>query len=494
MLFGIANKMILLLCPFVERTLIRYVLGEQYLGLNSLFSSILSVLSLSELGFGTAIVYNMYKPVAQGDVTAVNALLAFYRKAYRIVGTVIFAGGLVMLPFLDRFIAGTHPADINIYLLYLIYLFNTSISYFLSAYLTSIITVYQREDIKSNINSAVRIGLTLAQTIVLLVTRKYFYMICLLPVFTVISNLWTAAIVKRNYPDFHCEGSISAEKKTEISKLVAGTFIRKVCNVTRNSLDSICISAFLGLTLTAIYGNYYQISSSISGVVGLISASFVGGVGNHVAIRSVEENYEELKKLDFVYLLMGGWCAVCLLCLYQPFMELWMGRDMLLPFRDVVLFCVYFYILRFGDVRTMYSSANGLWWEQRWRAVFEAALNIVLNIGLGKFFGVDGIILATIISILIGQCIWSTRITFKHYFGLEYLKDYYLYQTKYTAVTVCVGGILYFVCRLIRPDSLILVLILRAAMCVTLLPLLYFLAYRKNKYFTYAMSRIRLGR
>ena len=92
--FGVMNKTILLICPFIERTIVQQFLGAEYLGLSSLFSSILSVLSLTEMGFTSAVIYNMYKPTAEGDVHKVNAFLNFYKNVYRVMGCVILAVGL----------------------------------------------------------------------------------------------------------------------------------------------------------------------------------------------------------------------------------------------------------------------------------------------------------------------------------------------------------------------------------------------------------------
>ena len=307
MLFGAINKIIVMLCPFVEKTVIVYILGAQYLGLSSLYTSILSVLSLTELGFGSAMIYNMYKPAADGDTAKLNALLSFYRKAYRIIGCVVLGLGLVIIPLLPHLIKDSYPADINLTKLYLIYLINASISYLSYGYLSSVLVVHQRNDISSAINTFVKILLVACQVVALLVTRNYYYFALLMPVFTIVNNLWTAWRIKKLFPQYQADGDIDEADRSGIRKLVAGTFIQQACSVTRNSLDSICISAFLGLTLTAIYNNYFAILTAINGFTLIINNSLQGGVGNHVATRSVSQNYEELKKLDFLYLWLGGW-------------------------------------------------------------------------------------------------------------------------------------------------------------------------------------------
>lgn len=490
MIFGFANRIIILLLPFIERMVIQVVLGSQYLGLGSLFQSILSVLSLSELGFSSAMVYNMYKPVAEGNVAKMNALLNFYRRVYRIIGCVIFVSGMLLIPFIPHLIKGSYPNDINLTTLYLIYLGNTAISYFLFAYKNSLLVVHQRADVNSTINTVLRLGLTGSQIAVLLITKNYYLFSLLMPLFTIINNLLIGWRTKVLFPQYRADGELEAEDKESIKKLVAGTFIHRACIVTRNSLDSICISAFLGLTLTAIYNNYYTILTGVAGFMGIFTASFWGGVGNHVATRSAEENFQEMKKLDFVYLWIGGWCTICLLCLYQPFMEIWMGKNMMMPFSAVALLCMYFYLLRLGEIRSMYNSANGLWWEHRYRALTETILNLALNILLGKFFGVFGIILATMISLFVCNYLWSTRIVFNKFFSISRMKQYYQYQGKESFIMIISAAVTYTICRMIPIIQPFQQLIIRALVCVIVPNLIYFLAFRKTDQFQYAKKLI----
>ena len=171
---GFINKGVILLCPFIEKTIIRQTLGAQYLGLGSLFSAILSVLSVAELGFSAAVVYHMYKPAAENDTEKINALLSYYKKAYRVIGLVVFVLGMAVTPFLRSLIKGSYPEEIDLIKLYIIYLLNTCASYFLYSYLESLLVVYQRGDIKSTITSITRIGLLICQTIVLIWTKNYY--------------------------------------------------------------------------------------------------------------------------------------------------------------------------------------------------------------------------------------------------------------------------------------------------------------------------------
>ncbi len=489
--WGMCNKIIVLVCPFILRTIVRYVLGVEFLGLDSLFTSIISVLSLTELGLSSAIVYNLYKPVAENDIKVVDAILNFYKKAYRIIGLSILIIGIVLIPFLPILVKGSYPEQIVLWKVYILFLVNTVVSYFMYAYLTPLITVYQREDINSNINSFATIIATLFKLVLLFLTKNYYFYLLVMPVFTVISNLALAYRVRITFPQYRCEGKISSEIIDELKKLLMGTFIQRACSLTRNSLDSICISAFIGLAATAAYNNYYYISLSLTSFLAIISASFAGGVGNHVATRSIRENFDELQKLDFLYLLLSGWCTICLFCLYQPFMTLWMGKETLLDIASVALFCLYFYLLKLGDMRTLYNSANGLWWKQRWRSISETVLNLVLNIVLGRLFGIKGIIAATIISLFICNCLWSTRILFESYFNINYLKKHYTSQIQYSFVTVIILLLTYIGCSLIKVNNIVFELLLRVILCIAIPGIFYYLFYFRTSIFRESLKSIR---
>lgn len=485
MVAGLLNKTIVMIFPFIVRTVINLYLGSEYLGLNSLFSSILTVLSLSELGFGTAVVYHMYKPVAENNIPLVCALLNFYKKAYRIVGTVILAIGLLLIPYLPYLIKGECPDTINLSIVYIVFLINTVISYFLSAYLNSLLIVYQRSDITSLINTVVTVVLNILQIITIIITKNYFLYCLLLPLSTIANNIWVWLFTRKEFPQYSCYGKIDKDLLENIKKLIAGAFIQKASGVTRNALDSVCTSAFLGLSMTAIYNNYYTIANSITVFLSILYSSVLGGIGNHIAIKSPKDNFLEMKKIDFLYLWVSGWCTICLLCLYQPFMKLWMGENMILPLPAVIMFCVYFYLLKLGDIRCLYTDANGLWWEHRYRAIVEFVLNVVLNITLGKLFGIYGIIMATIITIFFCNYIWGSAITFNCYFEKGTKIQYYQYQMIFSVITLGICAITYGLCIFISFKSMFLTIIIRGIVCVIVPNTLYYIVYRHTEEFIY---------
>jgi len=479
---AIINKGFLLFFPFVIRTVIIQKLGSEYLGLSSLFTSILQVLNLTELGFTSAIVYNLYKPIAEKDKDKICALLNFYKKAYTIIGSIILALGLFLLPFLKYFITGDVPSDVNIYVLYLIYLGNTVISYYLFIYKTVLLTAHQRNDILNNINTILTIIQYIVQIALLFIFENYYVYVIVLPIITIINNIVSVIITNRKYPEYVRKGNIDSETMASIKKKVSGLVIIKICLTTRSSFANIFISMFLGLTVVAIYNNYYMVLTGITTLLGAITLSMLSGVGNSIVVDTKAKNYKDMIKFDFMYMWIAGWCAICLLCLFQPFMELWLGNEYLLPFGAVVLLVVYFYALKMGDIKSIYSEAAGLWWETRYRAIAETILNLVLCIMLGKLYGIYGILSGTLISLVIINFGLGSQIVFKHYFKNNKLKVYFGYHIIYFVVTSLIAIITLFLCQLVEQGG-ILGLVIKAGVCIVVPNIMYFIVYHKTNNF-----------
>ena len=299
--WGVLEKIIHIFLPFLVRTILIHVLSAEYAGISSLFASILQVLSLAELGFSNAIVYSMYKPIAEDDKTKICALLNIYRKAYRVIGAVILILGLAVLPFIPKLIHGEVPVDTNLYYLYLINLLNTVLSYFLFAYQTSLLAANQRDDVLSKNTLILNVFCKLTQCVVLLVFKNYYAYVIILPFTTVLLNLLNHYAVKKMFPDYMPVGDISEDEKKELKKNIAGLMIWKVGGATRNTLDSIVISMYLGLISVAMYNNYMYIVSGVTTFLRVILTSISAGVGNKITTESPEKNYQDFQKFHFYY-------------------------------------------------------------------------------------------------------------------------------------------------------------------------------------------------
>ena len=478
LIWGIMNKVIVLLLPFANRTILVYVLGASYLGLDSLFSAILQMLNIAELGFSSAIVFAMYKPIAEENYTQINALLQFYKKIYRIIGIIVFAIGILIVPMLPSLIKGDLPGDLNLYSLYGIYLLNTVLGYWLFSYKKSLISAYQREDVISNINSIIIIAKTILQVCVIYFLHRYYLYVLMLPVMTIVENLIVSYLANRLFPMCVPQGTLEKGIIADIRKRVYGLMIQKICSTSRNSLDSIVISTYAGIYNVSIYGNYYYIMIGIHTILGTITNSITAVVGNAVAVESVEKNHADMLKFNFIYMWLASLLTVYLLCIYQPFMQLWMSENMMLEMSVVAVICAYFYSLCVGDIRYVYTIATGLWYEGRYRAVLEALTNLVLNIVLGKYFGIMGVVVATLISILVINFGYGSTIIYTYYFKNKKLHVYYLYHLYFAVVTCIAGELCYRLCEFCKGQG-IMKIIANIVICTVVSNGILFCAYCK---------------
>ena len=460
--FGIMYRMVATLCPFAMRTILLYVLGVEYLGLNSLFTSLLSFLSLAELGVGNAMVYAMYKPIAEDDTESICALLNLYKQLYRIIGTIILSAGLLLFPFVGYLVKGSHPSDVNLYILYLIYLFNTVISYYLFGYKQSILMAFQRNDIISKRAMIARMIMYLSQTALLFALKNYYWYILMLPLFTIATNFANSIIVDRIYPQYSCRGSVSKETKNNIKRNVLALIGGKLSDIVLNSSDNLVLSMFIGLSMVAMYDNYYYVFNAVTGFMLVIYNSLTAGLGNSIETETMEKNYRDFQILSFINAWVITWCSACIMCLMQPFMKIWVGESLMFPNAVVVLFAVYFYIYQSEKIVLTYKDAAGLWWKDRFRPYVVMSVNLVFNIASVKIIGVYGVILSTIFSLLISVP-WSGLVLHKYLFGVK-IKEYAAVSLKYlgTAVTACAAT--YAACSFVKGGSYIQ-LILRGILC-----------------------------
>ncbi len=463
--FGVVSRIVGMILPFASRTVILYVLGAKYLGLSSLFSSILSFLALSELGIGAAMVYSMYKPIAENDNDTICALLNLYKKLYRMIGTVIMALGLGLLPFLKVIIPDELPEGVNLYVLYIIYLLNTVLSYWLFAYKNAVIQAYHKSYLTTIVGTMIPIASYAVMLPCLILTKNYYAYVIWLPVFTVLQNVLTALIVNKNFPDIRPRGSVDKELKISIAKKVSALIGTKLNTVVLSAADNIVMSVFLGLTVIAMYGNYYAVFTMVTGFLGIAYGSMTAGIGNSIQIESVEKNYRDFEKLSFMNSWLVGWCTVCLVCLYQPFMKIWVGEELMFPFYVVLQFALYFYVYMIRKIPVVYKDAAGIWWEDRFRPYVCMVVNLVLNIVLVQIIGISGIILSTVFSLLV-SIPWENYTIFKNVFHRSSL-GYYLKMLCYGGCMALGGALTYFVCGFMGDGVLWL---LAKALCCVVIP------------------------
>lgn len=484
---GGINRILGIFLPFIMRTIIIKELGEEYLGINSLFASILQVLNFAELGLGNAIAANMYKSIAEKDSESLCALLNFYRKWYRIIGYAIIAFGVVILPMLPSIISGDAPEGINIYILFILYVMQTTISYLFWAYKRTLITAHQRMDVVEHIGIICKLIAFILQIIAIIVFKDILFYVIANIICIIFDNILCKHIADRDYPLYQCKGKLPNNIKTKIRKNILALSFQKIGMTASNSISNIIISAFLGLELVAIYGNYYYIMMSAGIFIQLIYSGITASVGNSIAVNDIKKNYIDFCRFSFFNLWVVGWCSICSGCLCQPFMHLWMGDKLMLPIVDVVLFAVLFYTVNIRRVVMTYKDAAGIWYPDKYRPLVGCIVNLSLSLFLVKHYAISGILIAAIISNFLVEFPWETYILFRIYFKKSYTQ-YYSSLIKCVSYFVFVGTITYFLCEMFNSNWL--GIIARLLICLIVPNMIMYIVYRRSLEYQQALILI----
>lgn len=480
-LSGLVNNFLNLFLPFVNRTIILYLLGVEYLGIGTLFSSLLQILNISELGFGSAIAFILYKPVAEDDTVKVCAILSFARRVFLFVGLAVLTLGIICMPFLNTLISGRVPGNLNIYLLYFLYLTNSSASYFLFSYKRILLSATQRYDLETAIGSAILIIQNILQFIVLLIWKDYYLYVIVMLISTIVSNLLCDSLTRKKFPTYYCKGIITTSDKKEIVKTVKGVFFSRLGSVLLSSVNNIVISSFLGLLVLGQFSNYYYVSTCVVGFFAVIHNSLRPVLGNCFITETRNKMFDYLKNVTLLYNWLASFCACCMLCLYQDFISIWAGEANLFPLHFVTLLVCSFYIGRICCVPSVFVEAAGLYYETRFVYLAAGVLNLVLNLILIRIIGIEGVLIAGIVANLLVCLGGYAFVLFNRFFKNRILVHNYIRTLLGEAfVHFCIIFIVYTVSSYI-PSNNILQLILKTTFTAVMFGALAFLYISINR-------------
>ena len=481
-IFGVLLKIYQIAMPFFIRTAMIYYMGVEYLGLDSLFTSILQVLNMAELGVSSAMVYGMYKPIAEDDENTICALLKLYRTYYRIIGLVIGVAGACLTPIIPILIKSNLPNGLNIYVLYWMNLITTVFSYWLLAYKMALFQAHQRIDVVSKISIITYSIRYFLQLFIIIVVKNYYLYLIAMLMTQILTNIFTAIQATKIYPNYKPKGYLEKENIKIINQRIKDLFTSKLGSVIVNSADTIVISTFLGLTVLAVYQNYYYILTSIIGLVTIIFNACTAGIGNSMIIETKEKNFNDLKKFTFLIVWIAGFCTCCFLCLYQPFMEIWVGKRYMLSQSAVICFCIYYFVYEVNQLLNTYKDAAGIWHEDRYRPLVTAISNLIMNIILVQFCDIFGVLLSTVLSTLCIGMPWLLHNLFTVLFDYSQLKEYLNKILKYTIIVILSCLLSYIICNMMVLGKW-MTLIVRSVICILIPNLIYYVAYKNMKEF-----------
>ena len=490
--FALGEQICYSVFSFICRTVFIYTLGKTYLGFSGLFSDILTLLSLAELGIGTAITYSMYKPTAEKDYKRVAAMLNEYKKLYMIIGISMTIAGLCLTPFLSFFVSDI-PELPELPLIYILYLLNTTGSYFF-IYKKSILITRQKNYVASLIYIAATTCQNILQIVCLLVFRNFILYLIIQLCATLGNNICISIYVNRKYPFIKTYKTERIDKTTkkQLFKNVRAMFASKLSSAVVTSTSNILISKFVSTIVLGLYSNYTMFTTMIRTIVSKIFEALVGSIGNLVVTESRERIYRTFRSIWFINFWLVSFCITTLYILVNPFIELWVGETFLLDGKIVFLICLNLYMRLMRNTFLSFQDTFGLFVELRWKCIAEAIINLVVSLYLllGLDMGIYGILLGTFISNLVTSFWYEPYLLFVKKFGKSWLV-YFVLFIKYIVVTVAVGGISYLVCHFIIPFNGWGGFILKLLTCCIVTNLLYFLLFFKTADFHFFLEKVK---
>ncbi len=416
-----------LIISFIARIIFINVLGNEYLGLNGLFTNILNVLSLAELGIGTAITYNLYKPLSEKDETTCKMLMQFYKKVYTIIGIIILLLGSAITPFLSIFIKEI-PNINNINLIYILFVINTSVSYFFS-YKRNLIISDQQRYIATIYRYGIYALMNIIQIIYLLISKDYIGFLIIQIGCTLLENILVSKKADKMYPYLKDKKEIPLDinmKESIIDKTKA-LLMHRIGGIVVNSTDNIILSKCVGLTAVGLYSNYYLIISSLNTIISQVYNSITASIGNLFAVENKNKIYDIFKKVNFLTFWIYAFCSICLMILLNTFIELWIGKKYIFEMKVVIILVVNFFFTGMRKSVLTFRDAAGLFEKDKYKSIFESMINLIASIILALKFGTFGVFLGTFIS-TISVCFWiEPYVLFKYGFEKNasiYFVDY----------------------------------------------------------------------
>lgn len=473
--FALISQAVAILVNFLTRKVFVNILTQEYLGLEGTFSSILSMLSLAELGVGTAITYSLYKPLAENNQKEIIALMQLYRKAYLCIGTIVALLGVLLTPALPLIIKDM-PDIPHIRLIYLMFVGNSALSYFFG-YKQSIITANQQKYLISLYHYGLNALMYLGQAGILIITKNYYCYLGLQLLVTLMRNVLLSRKADQLFPYVkHTEPeTLDLEVKNTIVRNTKAMVAHRIGGVVVSGTDSLLISYFVGAVSVGLYSNYRMVINGLSAVYSVIFSSLTASVGNLGVTEESKRAIDVFQKVDFAGRWLYGFSTVCLAVLFNPFITLWLGSDYLYDQRLVFLIAINFYVTGMRQSVLTFRDAYGMYWYDRYKPLFESAINLVASIVLAIPFGVAGILLGTLISTMT-TCFWVEPYVLYKY-GLKHrLSTYFISYGKNVLITLIAGVVVWYACGLL-PNAGVVAFAGKAILCILLANFVFALAY-----------------
>ena len=438
---SIVSQIVIILLGFISRRVLIYSVGVEYLGINGLMTNILTIFSLAESGIGLVIGYNLYAPLAKNDTEQIKSLMLFYKRAYNILalGTAII--GLIFYPFLPFFLTGNTVGNTTI--IYFLFLFS-SVSSYLFSYKVTLNNSDQNKYLFTVVNTITQIFVLIIKVLVLYFTKDYLLFLVIDIVTNLVKNIVFSYIVDRRYPYLKEKNVKKLDKdiKQKMFQNIKALFITKLGYIVSQCSDNLVISSFVSVSSLGLYSNYTTLITSVTGFVSTFTSSIVSSMGNLIVSEDTERAYIVYKRINFINYWLYTFSAICLLCLIEPFIEIWLGKEFILDKGILISSVLLFYFKGENSAIEMVKSAAGLFKPDRYVTLIEAVFNLVMSIILAQKYGILGVIIGTLVSYIFLSYWIRAYIVYKYLFGKVFINNI-VECLKHFSIFAITGFIMY---------------------------------------------------
>lgn len=480
-------RAVAILMGFAARVVFTHTLSEAYVGINGLFTDLLNVLALSELGVGTAITYALYRPISEKDIEKKKSLMRMYRTFYRMVALFVLIAGLLIVPFLNLLIKDSPDVE-HLTFIYLMYLLNSVLSYLL-IYKKTLIDAHQMNYISVLYQTITWSIQNALQIFVLIFTRNFILYLSVLIMCTVCGNIAISIKAGKMFPYLKDKNvrKLPKEETKGIYQNIRAMLMHKVGNVIVNNTDNLLLSALVGSLSVGRYSNYYLIIGSVTQVLNQMFQGITASVGN----LGVEESRERIGKIFEASFFMGQWmfgmAAICLYEILNPFVEMSFGRNYVFSESITLILCINFYLTGMRQATLVFRDSMGLFRYDKYKALPEAFINLVTSIILGKYMGTAGIFIGTLISTVTTSLWVEPYMLYKHRLKRS-SKIYFVKYGVYASVTFVLWFVIDLLCRKVS-GGLFTICVLRLIICMVVTNLCYLVLYHRTREFRLLMDK-----
>lgn len=419
------NQIVSLVLAFLLRSVFVWGFGADYLGINGLFSDVMQLLTMTDLGIGTAMVYSFYKPLAEHDTDKMTALTNFYRKVYYVIATVVAVIGICLIPFLPYIV--NLKREVPHLTLYYLFSLSQVVASYLCVYRTSVLTADQKDYKITRINMIMNLIKSITQILSILIFRNYIVYLAVGTITIIGQNVWASWVAGRDYPYLkkRTKVVIKKEERKSIFSNIGSAFVYKVSSVLLNATDNLAISMLISTTVVGYYSNYLTLQSKVVAMITLLFTAITASVGNLIVTETAEKRYKVFEAALSVSFIISGIVAPCFTLLVDDFIRIWLGAEYTLGWQTCLAIGLNLYMSSVSCPLWTFREATGMYRQIKWVMLICAGLNLVLDFTLGRVWGLVGIIVASALSRIVTYIWYEPKLLFEQYFDRD-AKRYYL--------------------------------------------------------------------